>query len=33
MFAGCSEISTSVLDKHGQNVEIIRDFCLPWGIL
>ena len=31
MFVGCSEISTSVIVKHKQHMEIIRAFCLPGG--
>ena len=33
MSASCSEISTSVIVKHVQNIGIIRAFCLPGGDL
>ena len=31
MFVGCFEISTSIIDKHIQNIGTIRAFCLPGG--
>ena len=31
MFAGCSQISISVIVKHVQHIGIIRALCLPGG--
>ena len=33
MFVGCSEISISVIVKHGQHTGIIWEFCLPGGLV
>ena len=33
MFAGCSEISISVIVKHEQHIGIIRVICLPGGLI
>ena len=33
MFAGCSEISISVIVKHVNHIGILRAFCLPMGLI